>query len=238
MDIRIPAYMLANEQEPDKRPVRSIEQPVPFSWIRLVTPLKNAETGLLEDVICEKVETTKPWFDKHTGHKGIKACYRRFIAMSDGTKIFIPYPGSSPKERKAREDAKEEETKDTSADTLRLEVEQKTFVPTLLRPPMPGSVIDELRNKYSIFRTRHDPEYIAKKMKEDEEKEEKKKLIAKMRTPIKEINRLEKKMRKAKGKGKLTEDMLESIGKVIMEKRQVQFDVAAKLNGERPVVVA
>ena len=101
---------------------------------------------------------------------------------------------------------------------------------------MPGSVIDELRNKYSIFRTRHDPEYIAAKMKEDEEKVKKNKLIEKMRTPLKEINRLERKMKKAKGKGKLTEDMLEKIGKVIAEKRQRQLDLAGM--SKEPEVVA
>lgn len=34
---------------------------------------------------------------------------------------------------------------------------------------MPPSVIDELRNKFSKFRDRHDDEYIAKKKLEDEE---------------------------------------------------------------------
>jgi large subunit ribosomal protein L24 len=94
-----------------------------------------------------------------------------------------------------------------------------------------------LRNKYSIFRTRHDPEYIAAKMKEDEEKEEKKKLIEQMRTPLKEINRLERKMKRAKGKGKLTEEMMERIGKVIAMKRQLQLD-AAGVSQEPEVVVA
>ena len=102
---------------------------------------------------------------------------------------------------------------------------------------MPGSVIDELRNKYSIFRTRHDPEYIAAKMKEDEENEEKKKLIEKMRTPLQEINRLERKMKRAKGKGKLTDEMLERIGKVIATKRQLQLD-SAGVSQEPEVVVA
>ena len=236
MDVRVPEYMLASEVEQDKRAIRSVEQPVPFSWILLVTQLKNEDTGLLEDVICEKVETTKPMYEKHP--TGTKVHFRRFITMEDSSKIFIPYPGQGPKGRKERQDAEEEKTKDTPADTLRMEVEQKTFVPTLLRPPMPNSVIDELRNKYSIFRTRHDPEYIEKKLKEDKEKEEKKKLIAMMRTPVKEINRLEKKMKKAKGKGKLTAEMLERIGKVIMEKRQLQLDMAAKINGEPTVTMA
>ena len=105
-------------------------------------------------------------------------------------------------------------------------MEVKNFVPTLLTPPMPGSVIDELRNKYSVFRTRHDPEYIAAKMKEDEEKEAAKKLSEQMRTPLKEVNRKERKLRKAKGKGKLTREMLEKIGQVIAKKRQIALDAA------------
>jgi large subunit ribosomal protein L24 len=132
----------------------------------------------------------------------------------------------------------ESKLEDYPSDTLRLEVEQKTFVPTLLRPPMPSSVIDELRNRYSVFRTRHDSEYIAKKIREEEEKEEKKMLIKKMRTPIKEINRLEKKMKKAKGKGKLTDDMLEKIGKVMAEKRQLQLQLAGMSKQEPSPVVA
>ena len=218
--------MLTNEQEQDKRPIRSIEQPIPFSWIRLVTKLKNAETGIHEDVVCEKLETSKPYFDKHSLFKGASVSYQRFVRMPDGSAIQIKWPEKVPTEHK-----------DTPSDTLRMEVEQRSFVPTLLRPPMPGSVIDELRNKYSIFRTRHDPEYIAAKMKEDEEKEEKKKLVEKMRTPLKEINRLERKMKRAKGKGKLTEEMLEKIGRVIAEKRQLQLDMAG-MSKEPEVVVA
>ena len=89
---------------------------------------------------------------------------------------------------------------------------------------MPGSVIDELRNNYSIFRTRHDPEYIEAKMKEDQEKEEKKRQIEEMWTPLKEVNRRARKLRKAKGKGKLTPKMLERIGRVIAKKRQLTLD--------------
>jgi large subunit ribosomal protein L24 len=209
--------MLANSEEQDKRKIRSIEQPIPLSAIRLVTAIRDPETGIPEDVVCETVHATRPFFDKKsTNFKGAKVSYKRYIIMPDGTATRIPWPqNKAPKEHK-----------DYPSDTLRMEVEQKSFIPTLLRPPMPGTVIDELRNKYSIFRTRHDPEYIAAKMKEDEEKEEKKKLIEKMRTPLKEINRLERKMKKAKGKGKLTEEMLERIGQVIAKKRQLQLDAA------------
>ncbi len=103
-------------------------------------------------------------------------------------------------------------------------METKTFTPTLLTPPMPTSVIDELRNKYSIFRTRHEPEYIEAKIKEDQVKEAKRKTSEQMRTPLNEINRKERKLRKAKGKGKLTPDMLEKIGQVIARKKQLTMD--------------
>lgn len=60
---------------------------------------------------------------------------------------------------------------DGEMDTSRVDVEASTFVASLGEPPMPSTVIDELRNKYSKFRTRHDPEYLRQKMLEDYQKE-------------------------------------------------------------------
>jgi large subunit ribosomal protein L24 len=207
MDVAVPQWMI-NAEDTDKRPVRTIEQPVLLNSVRLVFPLTDPETGVTRDVIVKKLVNGKMWFDRHTG----KQKWSRIIP---GLNIKVPWP---------KVDAKEH--KDFPVDTLRLDVESKTFVPTLLRPPMPNSVIDELRNKYSIFRTRHDPEYIAAKIAEDQEKEAKKKLAEEMRTPLKEINRKERKLRKTKGKGKLTKEMLEKIGQVIAKKRQLALDVA------------
>jgi len=197
--------MLLNNDEPDKRPVRSIEQPVPLNTVRLVHPLTDDE-GKTRDVIVKKLVNGPIWHDRHTGAT-------KWARLIPGLNIPIPWPKQEPKEHK-----------DFPCDTLRLDVEVKSFVPTLLRPPMPGSVIDELRNKYSIFRTRHDPEYIEAKMKEDQEKEEKKRQIEEMWTPLKEVNRRARKLRKAKGKGKLTPKMLERIGRVIAKKRQLTLD--------------
>jgi large subunit ribosomal protein L24 len=201
----------------DKRKIRTVEKPIPFSSVRLVVTLTNKETGVREDFICKEVH---------------KDGSRRYINMPDGSVLDL-----TGQKKKRKTPGAPGSGEDTPADTFRMELEQKTFVPTLLRPPMPGSVIDELRNKYSVFRTRHDPEYIAAKMKEDEEKEEKKKLIKKMRTPLNEINRLERKMRKAKGKGKLTDRMLERIGEIIATKKQLQLD-ADGTSKEPEVVVA
>jgi large subunit ribosomal protein L24 len=207
MDVAVPQWMI-NAEDTDKRPVRTIEQPVLLNSVRLVFPLTDPDTGVTRDVIVKKLVNGKMWFDRHTG----KQKWSRIIP---GLNIKVPWP---------KVDAKEH--KDFPVDTLRLDVESKTFVPTLLRPPMPNSVIDELRNKYSIFRTRHDHEYIAAKIAEDQEKEAKKKLAEEMRTPLKEINRKERKLRKAKGKGKLTKEMLEKIGQVIAKKRQLALDAA------------
>jgi large subunit ribosomal protein L24 len=207
------------EEDADKRAVRSVEKPVPLTSVRLVFPLTDATTGTTRDVIVKKLINGKIWHDRHLG----TTRWSRFIP---GLNIKVPWPKTEPKERK-----------DYPSDTLRLDVEVRSFVPTLLRPPMPGSVIDELRNKYSAFRTRHDPEYIEAKVKEEQEKEEKKKMIEQMRTPLKEINRRERKLRKAKGKGKLTREMLERIGRVIAKKRQLVLDAAA-VSKEAGTVVA
>jgi len=185
-----------------------VEKPVSLNSIRLVYPLTDTESGVTRDVIVKKVVHSKIWFDKHSG----TAHWSRIIP---GLDIKIPWPKKEPKVEDDQPD-----------DTLRIDVETKTFVPTLLRPPMPGTVIDELRNKFSIFRTRHDPEYIAAKEEEDRLKEEKKKMSEQMRTPLKEVNRRERKANRAKGKGKLTPDMLEKIGKFVAQKRQLAMDAA------------
>ena len=58
---------------------------------------------------------------------------------------------------------------DEQMDTDRKDLNDTSFEPFLFEPPMPPSVIDELRNKYSKFRVRHDPEWVAKKVREDED---------------------------------------------------------------------
>lgn len=199
---------MIKENDPDKRLVRTIEKPVPLASVRLVYPLTDPETGTTRDVIIKRLKNVSMFHDRHLG----KVSWSRVIP---GLNIKIPWPKIEPTEHK-----------DGPNDTPRLVVEQKTYVPSLLRPPMPGSVIDELRNKFSKFRTRHDPEYIEAKLAEEQAAEEKKKMAAQMHTPLKEINRRERKLRKAKGKGKLTGEMLERIGQVIARKRQLAIGTA------------
>ena len=216
--------MIAAE-ESDMRPVRSIEKPVPLDKIRLIYPVTDPETGTTRDVIVRQLINGPVFHDRHAR----TTSWSRYIpGLGEGLGLKVPWPKKEAKEKK-----------DYPGDTLRLNVEIKTFVPTLLHPPIPGSVIDELRNKYSKFRTRHDPEYIAEKMQEDVEKEKKKKMADEMLTPLREANRLERKLKRAKGKGKLTEAMKERIGQLIAKKRQFALDVAgmSKVDNAPPEAV-
>ena len=137
--------------DPDPRRYRTISLPLPLSAVRLVAPLPHPQTGALRDVIISALRLR-----------------RRTIAQLRGTDpperiiagvlpaISIPYP-----------EEKKIEEKDNDCDTRRIEVEDVTFTPTLTEPPMPGGVIDELRGRYSRFRTRHDEGWLEAKREED-----------------------------------------------------------------------
>ncbi|KAI1136605.1 hypothetical protein F5Y05DRAFT_98938 [Hypoxylon sp. FL0543] len=181
----------------DDPPIINMEIPLPISAIRLVHPIQDPATGVTRDVIINQLVHSGMIHDRVTGK-------RRWSRVVPGLNVSIPWPRQE-----------EPEIKDHSCDTLRIHVEEKTFVPTLLRPPMPESLIDELRNKYSRFRTRHDPEYIARLEAAEQAKEDRKKLMDSMRTPLQELHRAERANKKKKGKPRLTQEMLEKIGEVM-----------------------
>ncbi|KAL2073137.1 hypothetical protein VTL71DRAFT_10461 [Oculimacula yallundae] len=222
VDIHVPKYMIGKEEQ-DQRPIRAIEQPVSLKSVRLVLALKDPESGTRRDVIVKEVGRSRPREARDGTFE-----YTRFVP---GLQTTIPWPKID-----------EETFVDHPADTLRADVETKTFVPSLLSPPMPSSVIDELRNKFSIFRTRHEAEYLERKQQEEDEKNEKKRILkTKMRTPLNEANRKARKERKKLGRGTLTPDMLAKIGQVIAERRNLVVDEAGKLRKadkptEEPIV--
>lgn len=129
--------------------------PVSFDDIRHVIKLEDTETGLMEQVMVKHAYAAGPYNERSPDSKTPR--YTRYVS---GLDIEIPWP------------AEEEPTiSDGDMDTPRMEVEASTFVASLAEPPMPSTVIDELRNKYSKFRTRHDPEYLKEKMTEDYQKQ-------------------------------------------------------------------
>lgn len=173
--------------------------------MRLVHPLQDPATGKIRDVIINQLAPTRLIRDKSTGRE----TWRRVVP---GLNIEIPWPRAF---EEAERNEMEAPKPDNECDTLRIDAEAKTFFPTLLRPPMPARIIDELRNRYSKFRTRHDPEYIAKKEAEEMEKLARSKAAVSMRTPLQELNALIREEKRKRLEPVLTNEMLTKIGEVM-----------------------
>ena len=132
----------------------------------------------------------------------------------------------------------------SDGDTLRFEVEEKTWTPTLLRSPMPDGVIDELRNKYSRFRTRHEPAYQHALEMRERRKAAYKAWVKSggnmLLSPTKEAQMAEKRKLKEKGEPTLEREVLERIGEVMASKGiemtgKRKKEMARNLRGDRVV---
>ncbi|KAL2857769.1 hypothetical protein BJY01DRAFT_114369 [Aspergillus pseudoustus] len=152
-DVHFPEWL--SEQYGNKTPFQSIPIPIPIDDVRLIVALDDPVTGQTRDVLVEHIRAGGPFLEREHGVDIPK--HTRYIA---GENIEIPWPRPDPAN-----------LKDEVWDTLRMEVETPTWVPSLTDAPFPSSVLDELRNKYSKYRTRHDPEYVAKKRLEDLKKD-------------------------------------------------------------------
>ncbi|KAK6334286.1 hypothetical protein TWF730_003500 [Orbilia blumenaviensis] len=170
---------------------------IAYTDVRLVHPIEDPKTGTLRDAIVKKVKIT----DIRKDLQG-KRTWTRLVAFT-GTEI--PWPKKQ-----------EPEYEDQQCDTKRMDAEERTYVPTLLKPPIPEGVVDELRGKFSKFRDRHDREYIEQKIREDEEEKARKK--ARVVTPLMDINRKIRRDKIEKGKTqKLTSDILEQLGRTMAQ---------------------
>ena len=174
--------------------------PVPIADIRHVIALQNDDTGLVEDLIVEHAYASGPYIERHPDSTTPK--FTRYVS---GLDIEIPWPVENIPP-----------AKDGQWDTTRMEADRDNWVPSLTHPPFPSSVIDELRNKYSKFRTRHDPEYVREKVEEDFRRQyyESQSLL----TPIGEW-RAKKRAESAEAKKK----QLDADGNVIMDKETTEF---------------
>ena len=124
--------------------------PIPYETVRLVYPLPDLYTAVPRDVILNTLKPRQRRFDIYEN----KETFERWLEPQH---IRIPWP-----------EKKDPKYVDEEFDTLRVDSEQQSFLPTLLRPPMPLGIIDELRNKYGKFRDRHEEEFIAERKAEDD----------------------------------------------------------------------
>lgn len=197
-DVNIPEFV---QQEEQSQSMMSVSFHIPIEDVRLVYPLPDEETGTMQDVVIERLERVDEQWDP------VKREYDEGQRAIPETNTLIPWP--------EKIDPKEEDKPD---DTLRINVEEETFRPMLMSPPMPMTVIDELRNKYSKFRTRHDWEYVQKKEAEDARAEKRKGLGKTMRTPLQELADMRAKQ-KAAAERVLTDEQMAKIGEVIASER-------------------
>ena len=179
------------------------EMPLPLDAVRLVYPLPDPETGIPTDTIIAELETIGVYYDKETGNRGWKRAVK-----GDGT--VIPWPKGEKKVHEEFDD-----------DTRSLDVDRVSFRPTLIKEPFPSVIIDELRNKYSKFRTRHDPEYIEQKIAQEKSKEG----LPIIRTPLQELNRKIRLEKKALGPPTLSDDMLERIGRTMAQNKPKLLEI-------------
>ncbi|KAK3985576.1 hypothetical protein QBC44DRAFT_298865 [Cladorrhinum sp. PSN332] len=210
-NVVLPTFMVHGDQ----LPVEQVGSAVPLSAVRLVHPIADPKTGLYRDAIIRELKPIEIDHDRPTR----TTTWERLVP---GLNIKIPWP---PKQDPVYEDHE--------ADTLRIDVEERTFVPTLLRPPMPEAVIDELRNKYSKFRTRHMPEYVAKIAEQEAEKKARQKSVNTMLLPLQEYNRKLREVRRERGQPVLTDEMLEKIGAVIARNKERRSGGAAAVSEEK-----
>ena len=150
---------------------------MPISWddVRLVYALENPKTGDLEDVIIENLELKEFYTDPDT----LETEYKRVCPDLDGQVIEWA-------------DKPEPQKQDHDGDTLRITVEQRTWLPTLNESPFPESVIDELRNRYSKYRVPDNNNFVRLKQQHEENKKTRNiEWMKAMRTPLQELHALQ-----------------------------------------------
>ncbi|CAI7642281.1 hypothetical protein N7533_008215 [Penicillium manginii] len=155
VDLKVPDWAKASMGI--KSDVLAQALPVPMDDVRHVIALETGAEGssVTRDHIVKHAYAGAPYLERAEYSKIPR--YTRYIT---GLDIEIPWPVEE-----------NPNYKDGEYDTLRFEVDQETWVPSLDNSPFPSSVLDELRNKYSRFRKRHDPEYVREKVLEEYRKE-------------------------------------------------------------------
>lgn len=190
--------------------VRSNALPLSVASIRLVYPLPHPQTNQVRDVIINQLKAVAPNMQSDNMTLDRWEHGNKWDRGVPGINVVIPWPEVKAPEYQAAE-----------ADTIREQVEHRSFYFGLLSPPMPEQVIDELRNKYSKFRTRHEPWYIEKREAQEAAKKARAGAATSMQTPLEEFHERQRKLREGSKEPQLTRDMLIRLGE-IMERQKMK----------------
>ncbi|CAM1509459.1 Fc.00g031980.m01.CDS01 [Cosmosporella sp. VM-42] len=194
---------------------RSQPMPISIGSIRLVYPITNPETGVTRDVVINQLKAVPPNMKSANMTLDRWEHGKKWDRLVPGLNVVIPWP-----------EVQAPELQTTVSDTIREQVEDRTFYYNLLSPPMPEQVLDELRNKYSKFRTRHEAWYVRKKEAEEAAKKAQQELALSMQTPLQEFHAHRKAEKLARGEPELSPEMLEKLGAFIAQKKEAVLSQA------------
>ena len=192
-----------------ENPARSQAMPISIGSIRLVYPIRDPETGATRDVVINQLKAVPPNMQSPNMSLDRWQYGKKWDRLVPGLNVVVPWPEVEAPEYEAMK-----------ADTGREQAEERTFHYGLLSPPMPEAVLDELRNKFSRFRTRHDRWYVEQKEMEDEARAGHHAAAKSMQTPLDEFHERQRELRDTEGEPELGEDMLEKIGQLMAEKKE------------------
>jgi large subunit ribosomal protein L24 len=202
-------------KQPMSREASKVAVPIPIEAVRMVYPITNPETGVTKDTIIRHLKATPP--DMRSDHMTHDRWEygNKWDRVVPGMNISIPWPETQPPQFETH-----------AADTGRVNVEDRTFYYNLLTPPMPSPVLDELRNKYSRFRTRHEPEYMARKAAQEDMKKGRHQLLVQMQMPGEQFSAKQKELKAAQGEPELSDEMLEKLGQIIAQTKAASLEDA------------
>ncbi|KAF4121960.1 large subunit ribosomal protein L24 [Geosmithia morbida] len=219
--------LMENNKGLHKTPIGDREQltalPMSIGAIRLVYPLPDPATGTTKDTIIHQLKATPPNMQSENMTLDRWEHGNKWDRVVPGINVVIPWP-----------EVKVPQFVTHDVDTARDQVEDRSFYYNLLSPPMPPQALDELRNKYSKFRTRHEGWYVAKKEEEAAAKKGRHNLLLAMRTPGEELGIKRREAKAARGEPELSDDMLLKLGEIIAQSKAASLEDAgvAQVAGE------
>ncbi|KAH6983229.1 hypothetical protein BKA56DRAFT_671937 [Ilyonectria sp. MPI-CAGE-AT-0026] len=188
---------------------RSAPMPLSIGSIRLVYPITDPETGVTKDTVINQLKGIPPNMKSPNMTLDRWENGKKWDRVVPGINVVIPWPEVHVPEYTTQ-----------AADTIREQVEDRTFYYSLLSPPMPEQVLDELRNKFSKFRTRHEGWYVQKREADEAAMKARQESVLSMQTPLQEFHAMQRELRAAQGEPELTDEMLEKLGAVIAQKKE------------------
>lgn len=203
------------------QPPRPAALPLSVDSIRLVYPLPDQTTGVIRDTIIRQLKAVPPNMQSPNMNLDRWRYGQKWDRIVPSLNKVIPWPETT---------APTFET--TTADTPRDKVEERTFYYSLTAAPIPEGVIDELRNKYSKFRTRHEDWYVARKEAQADAKQRERETLRAMQTPLEEFNEMQREIRDAAGEPDLSEEMLSKIGEVMAKSKADALERAGMSEAE------